>query len=238
MPIYTSEQLAKVGTGETAYSAETGKVYTFSDDKTYMFYGESEDISDVIKNIVSDAVNEKVASMYPVGSIYTSKNNQNPGEFIEGTTWKLVGKNVIDTGWQSFSWTNSTYIGVSTQSSYTQNKWRVKDNILYIQVGAGAASTINISSEDELARIPIKGNTSFNTSDKRIWNGAVGGGGAYGGMVVRQNASYISVNLKPHVSSAGHSATWFSTHFTIPLDNDFTFTSGSYETEYKWERVS
>ena len=60
MPIYTSEQLAKVGTGETAYSAETGKVYTFSDDKTYMFYGESEDITDVINRIVDERVNEKI----------------------------------------------------------------------------------------------------------------------------------------------------------------------------------
>ena len=60
MPIYTSEQLAKVGTGETAYSAETGKVYTFSDNKTYMFYGESEDITDVINRIVDERVNKAI----------------------------------------------------------------------------------------------------------------------------------------------------------------------------------
>lgn len=127
-----------------------------------MFYGQSEDLTDVIQNTI-----------YPVGSIYTSKSNTNPSEFMEGTTWKLLEKNVIDTGWQNFSWTNSTYIG-TTQSSYTQNKWRVKDNILYIQVGAGSTSNINTDTENEVARIPIKGNTSFNGSPSRVWNGAVG----------------------------------------------------------------
>ena len=91
MPIYTSEQLAKVGTGEKAYSAETGKVYTFSDDKTYMFYGASEDITDVIKSIVSDAVNEKITSIYPVGSIYLSTTDTNPGTYLGGT-WESYGQ--------------------------------------------------------------------------------------------------------------------------------------------------
>lgn len=44
--------------------------------------------------------------------------------------------------------------------------------------------------------------------------------------------------MKPHKSSTGTVGSWFSTHFTIPLDNDFTFTSGSYDTEYKWERTN
>lgn len=91
VPIYTSEQLAKVGTGETAYSSETGKVYTFSDDKTYMFYGESEDITDVINRIVSNVVNEKVASIYPVGSIYLSTTETNPGTYLGGV-WESYGQ--------------------------------------------------------------------------------------------------------------------------------------------------
>ena len=120
-----------------------------------------------------------------------------------------------DTGWKPFSWTNSSYVGTS-QSSYTLNQWRVKDGILFIAVGVGATSTINTSSETEVARIPITGNESF--ASDRIWNAAVGGGGAVAGFVVKQNADYISVTLKPHTSSSFASSTWFSTFFAVPLD--------------------
>ena len=120
-----------------------------------------------------------------------------------------------DTGWKPFSWTNSSYIG-TTQSAYTLNKWRVKDGILYVMVGAGKTATINTTSEDEIARIPITGNDSF-TND-RIWIGAVGGGGAVAGFSMRQNADYISINIKPHSSSSFPSSTWFSTFFAVPLD--------------------
>lgn len=57
MPIYTPEQFAKVGTGETVYVAETGKIYTFSTDKTYMFYGQSEDITEIINKIIDERLN-------------------------------------------------------------------------------------------------------------------------------------------------------------------------------------
>lgn len=225
IPIYTPEQFAKVGSGETAYSAETGKVYTFTTDKTYMFYGQSEDLTDVIQN-----------SIYPIGSIYTSKISTNPSEFMEGTTWELIEKNVIDTGWQSFSWTNSTYIGTS-QSSFTKNKWRVKDNILYIHVGVGATSNIDNEAEIDISHIPIKG-TSFDDNGNRIWNGAVGQVGMVAGFIVVQKSDHIQVQLKSHNSSYLPTGKWYSTNFAIPLDNDFTFTSGSYDTEYKWERTS
>lgn len=54
IPIYTPEQFSRVGTGETAYVAETGKVYTYSADKTYMFYGQAEDITNVVNQIIED----------------------------------------------------------------------------------------------------------------------------------------------------------------------------------------
>lgn len=54
IPIYTPEQFSLVGTGETGYVAETGKVYTYSTDKTYMFYGQAEDITNVINEIVAE----------------------------------------------------------------------------------------------------------------------------------------------------------------------------------------
>lgn len=57
VPIYTPEQFAKVGTGETVYVAETGKIYTFSTDKTYMFYGQSEDITEIINKIIDERLN-------------------------------------------------------------------------------------------------------------------------------------------------------------------------------------
>lgn len=58
IPIFTPEQFALVGTGETAYVEETGKIYTYTTDKTYMFYGQSEDITNVINGIVENKVTE------------------------------------------------------------------------------------------------------------------------------------------------------------------------------------
>lgn len=172
----------------------------------------------------------------PIGSIYRTTNSNNPKTYFSGN-WNLLSTNVIDTGWQNFSWTSSTYVGTS-QSSYTSNKWRIKNNILYIHIGAGATSNIDTGSEDEIARIPVTGNTSFNSSTKRIWTGAVGGSGATAGFSIMQNASYISINIKPHTDAYDYAAPWYATHFTIPLDEGFKITTGNYEKEYIWKRVS
>lgn len=172
----------------------------------------------------------------PIGSIFHTINNSNPTN-VFGGNWSLITKKIIDTGWKDFSWTNSTYIGTS-QSSYTLNKWRIKDNVLHIHVGVGATATINTSTEYEIARIPIKGNTSYNSTSKRVWNGGVGGSGALSGFMIMQNTDYLSVYMKPHTTANNHSAPWYSTYFAIPLDEGFTFASGSYDMEYIWKRVS
>lgn len=136
--------------------------------------------------------------------------------------WKrLVDVKTYDTGWRDFTWVNSDYIGTS-QNSYTLNKWRVKNDVLYILIGVGATSTINTSSEIEVAQIPIVGNPSFDSVAKRIWNGAVGGGGAYGGFALLQNSGHISVYLKPHGTSQGQTSSWYSSHFAIPLDSNYS----------------
>ncbi len=121
-----------------------------------------------------------------------------------------------DTGWRNFSWQNSQF---TAATSWTANQWRVKNKVLYINVGAGQASAINSSTEYEIARIPIIGNTSFNNASTRIWSGAVGSGGATAGFMVMQNTNYISVYLKPHLSSSFYAGNWYSTHFAIPLDD-------------------
>lgn len=182
--------------------------------------------------------NEKIypCPYLPIGSIYRNTNNKNPSECF-GVTWSLIRKSVLDTGWRDFTWKNTTYQGTS-QSSYTLNKWKVKDNILHIHIGAGATAVINTSTEYEIARIPIKGNASYDNSSKRVWNGAVGGSGAVEGFMIMQNSDYLSVYIKPHTTSNNHTAPWYSTYFAVLLDDNFSFTSGSYETEYIWKRTS
>lgn len=123
-----------------------------------------------------------------------------------------------DTDWEDFSWFSTTYD--KSARGYTPNKWRVKNGVLYILVGAMASSTISTTSEDELARIPIK-NGIDTGSNSRVWNGAVGGGGAVYGMLVDQSANYMSVRLKPHTTANNHTADWFSTSFAIPLKDNF-----------------
>lgn len=195
-------------------------------------------INCIPENDVSFEVNGKtiVDTIFEVGSIYRTTKSSDPAT-IFGGSWTLLESNYLDTGWQSFSWTNSTYIN-STQSSYTQNKWRVKDGVLYVHLGAGATSTINTTTETEFARVPMTGNSSINSASTRVWNGAVGGGGAWNGFMVMQNTNYLSLYIKPHTTSAGASSGWASTHFTIPLDAGATITTGTYEKEYVWKRTA
>ena len=58
IPIYTPEQFAKVGSGEEVYVKETGKFYTFSIDKTYMFYGVPEDLTNLLNQLKQEIKNE------------------------------------------------------------------------------------------------------------------------------------------------------------------------------------
>lgn len=39
---------------------------------------------------VATAINNAIKELFPVGAIYISTNNTNPGEFISGTTWISV----------------------------------------------------------------------------------------------------------------------------------------------------
>ena len=174
-------------------------------------------------------------AFYPVGSVYTNTSNTNPSTFFGGT-WSLLKKRCVDTGWQDYSWKNTTYIGTS-QSSYNQNKWRIKDNVLYVECGMGATSTINTADELEIARIPIVGGHP-KAEANRIWTGAVGGSGAVSGMYLLSSTNYWSVKAKPHTSANNHAAPWYSAFFAIALTDDFTFNTGSYVWEYTWRRTA
>ena len=174
-------------------------------------------------------------TIYPVGSVYTNTSNTNPSTFFGGT-WSLLKKRCVDTGWQDYSWKNTTYIGTS-QSSYNQNKWRIKDNVSYLECGMGATATINTADELEIARIPIKGGHP-KAEANRIWTGAVGGSGAVSGMYLLSGTSYWSVKAKPHTSANNHAAPWYSAFFAIALTDDFTFNTGSYVWEYTWRRTA
>lgn len=183
-----------------------------------------------------------IDTIYTIGSVYKTINNSNNPSSMLGGEWELVSSQYIDTGWQEYKWKNSKYINNSEQSAYTDNKWRVKNNVLYIKIGVGSTpSNMNIADEVEIAEIPIKGNASFNSAETRIWTGAVGGGGAFGGFFVRQDTnyatSYIAVYMKPHRDSTGTVGHWFSGHFVIPLDEGATITKGSYDKEYIWKKI-
>ena len=60
VPVYTAEQFAKVGTGEQIYVEQTGKIYTFGPDQTYMFYGVAEDLTETIKSELKTQLTEEV----------------------------------------------------------------------------------------------------------------------------------------------------------------------------------
>ena len=204
------------------------KVSELENDKNYLTEHQSLD--------AYSKTTDMLKLVYPVGAVYISAVATDPKTLFGFGTWEAISKKVIDTGWQDFSWTNSSYIGTS-QSAYTRNQWRVKNNILYVQVGAGATSKIETSAEDEIARIPIAGGMTVG-NENRIWTGGVGGSGAVYGALMRQNDNYISVALKPHTSANNHTAPWYSMHFTAPLDDDFKFTTGSYDYEYVWKRTA
>lgn len=177
-----------------------------------------------------------ILDCFPIGTIYTTVDGGLDPEEAFGGTWSLLASTVIDTEWQNFSYTDANYIGTS-QSSYTMNKWRVKDNVLFIHIGAGATSIIDTGSEIDIAKIPIVGGFDEGVQN-RIWSGAVGGSGAYGGFSVRQDATEIAVTMKPHTAASGQAAPWFSSNYAIPMSSGFTISSGTYEKEYKWKRLS
>ena len=60
VPVYTPEQFAKVGSGEEVYVEQEGKIYTYSTDKTYMFYGVAEDLTATIKEQLAEQLKEEI----------------------------------------------------------------------------------------------------------------------------------------------------------------------------------
>ena len=60
VPVYTPEQFAKVGSGEEVYVEQEGKIYTYSTDKTYMFYGVAEDLTATIKEQLTEQLKEDI----------------------------------------------------------------------------------------------------------------------------------------------------------------------------------
>ena len=58
VPVYTPEQFTKVGSGEEVFVEQTGKIYTFSTDKTYMFYGNPEDFSTLMETMKTEIKDE------------------------------------------------------------------------------------------------------------------------------------------------------------------------------------
>ena len=84
------KQMSLVGSYEGNNIIED-KAYTFTDDKTNMFYAQSEDLITIINNIVDSKIQQNIElNAYPVGSIYISVTNTNPGE-IFGGTWVAYG---------------------------------------------------------------------------------------------------------------------------------------------------
>lgn len=121
-----------------------------------------------------------------------------------------------DTGWKDFLWKNNSFM---VDPYYATNQWRVINGILYVNIGVGQSSTINSNTETEIARIPITGNTTFNSNDTRMWVAAVGEGGAIAGFIMIQNQDYISIHLKPHTSSNAYAGRWYAGMFVVPLDD-------------------
>ena len=88
VPIYTSDQLEKVGSGETVYVAETGKIYTFSDDKSYLFYGQSEDLTAILNELIDQRLSELTGSSTGKSTLLWEKEldtSASTNEYIETT---------------------------------------------------------------------------------------------------------------------------------------------------------
>lgn len=89
---------------------------------------------------------------------------------------KQLSKATSDTGWLPFTSEDDTYINGS-QSAYVHNKWRVRNNTLYVSVGYGVASTTTIDTTTEtadIAIIPIMGGHGLSTSNPRVWSPTIG----------------------------------------------------------------
>ena len=54
VPVYTPQQFALVGSGEEAYVEQENKFYVFGIDKTYMFYGVAEELTQAVKEQLSE----------------------------------------------------------------------------------------------------------------------------------------------------------------------------------------
>ena len=74
VPVYTPQQFEKVGSGEEVYVAEEGKIYTYSTDKTYMFYGIAEDLTETLR----DQIREEIKTQIGEGDIITPEKRQEP----------------------------------------------------------------------------------------------------------------------------------------------------------------
>ena len=107
VPIYTSEQLEKVGTGETAYVAETGKIYTFEDDKSYLFYGQSEDLTKILNDLIDKRLTSGTKTllweMQTTNNYSTVENEINIEDlskyrqlYVEGTNGSVIYYNYIN----------------------------------------------------------------------------------------------------------------------------------------------
>ena len=132
-------------------------------------------------------------------------------------------------GWLDLKEKNTTYFN-SVQGSYTLNKFRVKNNVLYIVLGVGAEEAINTGIETQICTIPINpDNTMTNNNKYRIWTTGIGSGGTYGGFMLKYDDRYntetnkILVSIKPHTSNTATTPTWFSGFFSVPLGNYWSF---------------
>ena len=147
-------------------------------------------------------------------------------------------------GWLDLKDKNTTYFN-SVQSSYTLNKFRVKNNVLYIVLGVGAEEAINTSTETQICTIPINpDNTMTNNSNQRIWTVGIGSAGTYGGFILKYDDSQneetnkLLVSIKPHTSNTASPPNWFSGFFAIPLGNCWSFSCRGGFTESDAETIA